>query len=383
MNRTFAQRGLFAWLAVAALGLGIATMPAGADACGPVPKKNIDLAICLDVSNSMDGLIASAKAKLWDIVNELAKIRPMPNLRVALFSYGNDGYDAKIGWIRKDLDFTTDLDALYQKLFALTTRGGTEYVTRVCRDAVEQLDWSKDKNALKIIFVCGNEPASQDPVVKLKEAADKAKAKGIFINPIYCGNPNDADARDWKEFAALCGGRFASINQDKYASIATPMDKELAELSAKVGKTYVCYGWMGQEKARNQVAQDRNSVTAGLGVAAERAVSKANGIYHCEDWDLVDRVKSDPKFDIRKVPEKELPEAMRKMTPDQRVAHVKKLTAEREALQKQILTLSNQRTAYINEELRRNPNAADRAFNTAVRGALREQAKAKGIVIPN
>src|SRR5262249_632510 len=146
MNRTFKQNGLLACLALAALGLGIATMPAGADACGPVPKKNIDLAICLDGSNSMDGLIASAQAKLWDIVNGLAKIRPMPNLRVALFSYGNDGYDAKIGWIQKDLDFTTDLDALYQKLFALTTRGGTEYVTRVCRDAVEQLDWSKDKN---------------------------------------------------------------------------------------------------------------------------------------------------------------------------------------------------------------------------------------------
>jgi hypothetical protein len=381
MNR-IGKTAFRAGFALLAVGLGYAALPAGADEVRPQAKKNIDLAICLDVSNSMDGLIASAKAKLWDIVNELAKIKPMPNLRVALFSYGNDHYDAKIGWIKKDLDLTTDLDALYQKLFGLTTKGGTEYVTRVCRDAVEQLDWSTDKNALKIIFVCGNEPASQDPVVKLKEAADKAKAKGIVINPIFCGNPNHPDARDWKQFAALCGGRFASIDQDKNVVIATPMDKELAELSAKVANTYICYGKMGQEKARNQVAQDRNSVQAGLGVAAERALSKANGIYHCEDWDLVDRVKVDPKFDIRKVPEKELPEALRKMTPDQRVAHVKKLTEERAALQKQILELSGRRTAYINEEMRRNPDAASRAFTTAVRGTLRDQAKAKGIVIP-
>ena len=96
----------------------------------------------------------------------------------------------------------------------------------------------------------------------------------------------------------------------------------------------------------------------------------------------MDRVKVDPKFDIRKVPEKELPEALRKMTPDQRVAHVKKLTEERAALQKQILELSGRRTAYINEEMRRNPDAASRAFTTAVRGTLRDQAKAKGIVIP-
>src|SRR5437868_3887693 len=86
----------------------------------PVPAKNIDVAICLDVSNSMDGLIASAKTKLWDIVNDLAKVKPTPNLRVALFSYGNDNYDPKVGWIRKELDLTTDLDAVSEKLFGLT-----------------------------------------------------------------------------------------------------------------------------------------------------------------------------------------------------------------------------------------------------------------------
>ena len=36
------------------------------------------------------------------------------------------------------------------------------------RDAIVEQKWSDDKKALKLIFVCGNEPASQDPVVKLK-----------------------------------------------------------------------------------------------------------------------------------------------------------------------------------------------------------------------
>src|SRR5438105_355675 len=170
-----------------ALGLGV-FLTAGIALAHDEPQnaragKSIAVVICLDVSNSMDGLIASAKTKLWDIVNELAKAKPTPTLRVGLYSYGNDRYDPKIGWIRKELDLSTDLDALYQKLTALTTNGGTEYVTRVCRDATEQLQWSDDKDALKIIFVCGNEPASQDPVVKLKEAADKAMARWIVINP--------------------------------------------------------------------------------------------------------------------------------------------------------------------------------------------------------
>src|SRR5438067_1453990 len=123
--------------------------------------KDVDVVICLDVSNSMDGLIESAKNKLWDIVNDLAQVKPTPNLRVGLYSYGNDGYDPKIGWIRKEVDLTTDLDKISEKLFGLTTRGGTEYVTRVCRDAIQQQQWCNDKDALKVIFVCGNEPASQ------------------------------------------------------------------------------------------------------------------------------------------------------------------------------------------------------------------------------
>src|SRR5262249_32833751 len=104
--------------------LALAALPwaAGAEEPQPAPPaKHIDVVICLDVSNSMDGLIASAKAKLWDIVNGLAQAKPTPALRVGLYSYGNDGYDRNVGWVRKELDLTTDLDTLYQKLNGLTT----------------------------------------------------------------------------------------------------------------------------------------------------------------------------------------------------------------------------------------------------------------------
>src|SRR5688572_3833388 len=201
--------------------------------------RDIDVVICLDISGSMDGLIESAKNKLWDIVNELAKVKPTPNLRVALYTYGEDTYDPKTGWVKKDLDLTTDLDLLYQKLFALKTNGGTEYATRVARDAVRDLKWSDKKGALKLIFVCGNEPASQDPLVKLKDAADFAKARDVIINPIYCGNPDDPDARDWREYAGLSGGRFATIDQNKNVAIVTPVDKQLADLGLKLNATYV------------------------------------------------------------------------------------------------------------------------------------------------
>jgi len=60
-----------------------------AASAAPLPPaekgKPVDVVLALDTSNSMDGLIDSAKRKLWAIVNDLAKIEPAPTLRVALY----------------------------------------------------------------------------------------------------------------------------------------------------------------------------------------------------------------------------------------------------------------------------------------------------------
>ena len=40
-----------------------------------IGEERIQLAILLDTSNSMDGLIGQAKSQLWNVVNELARAR--------------------------------------------------------------------------------------------------------------------------------------------------------------------------------------------------------------------------------------------------------------------------------------------------------------------
>jgi hypothetical protein len=345
--------------------------------------KVIDVAICLDTSNSMDGLIASAKAKLWDIVNELAKAKPTPTLRVALYSYGNNGYEQGKGWVRQDLEFSTDLDKVNEKLFGLKTHGGTEYVGRVTRDAIEQLKWSEDPKALKIIFVCGNEAATQDPEVKLEPLAETAIRKGILVNTIYCGLDSHSEAAGWKKFADLSEGRFASINQESGAvAIATPFDKELAKLSGEINLTFCFWGKDAKELELNQRAQDANAAQAGGGVAAARAASKAGGIYRFAEHDLVEKLKSDSKFDVKTLKDEELPEELKKKTPEEREKHLKELLAKREAIQKQINDLNKQRESYIAEESKKNGSKVEKAFDEAVKGLLREQCQKKGILIP-
>ena len=77
----------------------------------------------------------------------------------------------------------------------------------------------------------------------------KALRKGIIINTIYCGSLAHVDAAGWKEFALHSEGRFAAIDQDRgTVAIATPMDKQLAELSVKLNGTY-CF--VGKDAARD------------------------------------------------------------------------------------------------------------------------------------
>ncbi len=372
--------------------LVLALSPAFAPAA-PVPgdkAKTIDLVLCLDVSGSMDGLIESAKIRMWDVVNELAKAKPTPNLRVSLYSYGTDTYDPKTGWVRKEIDLSTDLDEVYAKLNKLRTGGGTELVARVTQTAIKEQKWSDTADALKVVFVCGNEPADQDKDVSLSDVAALAKKSGIVINTIYCNRGQaSTEAAGWSDFAALCGGKYASINQeaartDFAANIKAPQDEKLLELSGKLNKTYIAYGGKGKEAAEKQQAQDAAAAAApGAGgapqAAVARAEAKANALYRNAAWDLVDRKKEDKEFDVRKLKEDELCDEMKKMTPDERVEFLKKKAEERAAIQKEINDLSAARAKYIAEEVKKAPkNPGEQALDAALKGIIREQATGKG-----
>jgi len=361
----------------------------------PEKRQTIEVAICLDTSNSMDGLIDSAKIQLWAIVNDLAKIKPTPILRVGLFQYGNDGIPRESGWIRKEVDLTSDLDELYKHLNDLRTRGGTEYATRVAVQAMNELKWTQEPDALKLVFVCGNEPANQDKETTYEAVGNLAKAKGILVNTIYCGSANSPESKGWKQLATQANGKFSNIDQDQAARVVvikTPHDESLLKLGQKLNQTYVVYGKQGAEKAQNQAMQDANALKAApagpaggkqFGAALERTSTKASTLYNNSGWDIIDRMKNDPDFDLKKLKEEDLGEELKSLKPSEREAYVKKKAVEREAIQQQIRELSSKRATFIAEEMKKLPeNKENKAFDQALRGIIREQAESKGLIIP-
>jgi len=184
--------------------------PGVVEAAPAVQDKHIDLVICLDTSGSMRGLIESAKQKLWAVVNELATAKPRPNLRVALYHYGNSGLKPATGWVEQLCPLTDDLDSVYAKLFPLRTNGGTELVARVVKAACDDLDWNKDKDTLRMIFVAGNEAATQDTAYGLQDPCKAAASKGIIVNTIFCGNMVDGQKTGWQDAAVWADGQYSA-----------------------------------------------------------------------------------------------------------------------------------------------------------------------------
>lgn len=341
------------------------------------PQRPIDLAICLDISGSMNGLIDAARQNLWAVVNDLATLQPAPTLRVALLTFGCSAHDSERGWVKVETGFTSDLDLVSQRLFALTTNGGDEYVERVVRAALGELKWSDDAQALKLLFVAGNEAATQDPQLAAGSQSKAAIARGIVVNSIYCGDPNDAIAPAWRDVAKLADGQFAAIQQDNCVAISTPFDQQLAELSASLNPTYVPYGAQRQTWVDNQGAQDSNAVGLNAAAAAQRCQTKASALYCNAQWDLVDAC-ADPKFKLEDVKKDELPEALRAMSIAQLREHVAVKTLERDAIKQSIAAVGKQRDAFLADELKKAGAEGDKRFERAVLEAVRQQAEARG-----
>ena len=145
-------------------------------------KPKIQVAILLDVSNSMDGLIEQAKAQLWNMVSVMGKVRCSddlaPGIEIALYEYGRPSNGEASGYIKRINAFTTDLDQLSQNLFKLTTYGGAEYCGHVMYQSLSELPWDTAAGSYKAIFIAGNEDFLQGKVHWTK-ACELARQKGV------------------------------------------------------------------------------------------------------------------------------------------------------------------------------------------------------------
>jgi Mg-chelatase subunit ChlD len=359
-------------------------------------KPRVEVVFCLDTTGSMGGLIDGAKQKIWSICNKIAGGQPAPDLKVGLVAFRDRGDE----YITRVFDLSDDLDTIHSHLMGFQADGGgdePESVNEALHVAVHKINWSSDKNVLRIIYLVGDAPPHMDYAndIPYKVTCREACEKNIIINTVQCGSIQ-ATTPFWKDIARKAEGRFVQIAQDGgVQQVSTPYDARLAEINVELCKTSVVYGYASEQAVAHgkiQSAASQAMPSCAPSVASAGSVcapatpcalrSAADRAGYCAQtgmvgaWDLVDNIKAgNVKLDELKT--EQLPPEMQKLTMAERKAYLAKVDGERAKLQAEALDLNRKRSDHISQELRKNSGAS--GFDAEVMEMLREQAKQIGV----
>jgi hypothetical protein len=383
MQKVFKPAAITLLLVSALIIASFTRKPVETKTSGKAVNPKIQVAVLLDVSGSMEGLIEQAKAQLWNMVSTMGKARcdgdMAPKIEIALYEYGRSSNNIKDGYVKQINGFISDLDSLSQNLFSLKTNGGDEYCGQVIYSSLNELKWdaAPGQTSYKVIFIAGNEDFLQGNLHYTK-ACNLARQKGVIVNTIYCGDKMQGIRENWN-LAGECGnGSYTHINQNaKEEEIPTPYDSLIYSLNHKLNGTYISYGYGGAAYKAKQAEMDNANASMSKAAGIKRINAKSNGaVYNNSTWDLVD-AKSTGAVDLAKMDKKELPDSLKNKTTAELEKIVSEKSKERGAVQKEIATLNTKRDAFIAaEKVKRASNKNNEAtLETEVEKIIREQAK--------
>jgi len=336
----------------------------------PATQPKIQIALLLDASGSMDGLINQAQSKLWQLVSELATAKKQgktATLEVALYMYGHDSLARSEDYVKCLEPLTTDLDRISEVLFQIQTNGGEEYCGSVIQQAIA-LPWSSNPKDYKAIFIAGNEPFNQGPV-DFKKACSAAISQGIIVNTIFCGDAQEGIRTSWKAAAQMADGTYMTLDhQRQVAQISTPQDSEILTLGTMLNETYVGYGATGSKAKRRQERQDANAVEMSEEAAVARTVAKASPAYQTESWDLVTAVSAG-SVELEGLEKESLPPELQDKSPQEQKAYLSALEKKREEIKSQIAQLKAKREQFLATSATKDESLSSVMLN-AIRGQI-------------
>ena len=176
---------------------------------------------------------------------------------------------------------------------------------------------------------------------------------------------------------------MAIAQEGGVVAVSTPVDKDLAELNAKLVSTVVVYGRREAqfEAAKLNTAAASMPAVGGSGgpaAAADRAAfaARTGNAGRRRPRAGRQRRKGRP---LEGPAKEELPANMQKMTPAEQTQYIADQQKAREEINKKIIDLSAQRDAYLKKELEKKGGDARNSFDAKVVETLQKQAKDKNI----
>ena len=315
-------------------------------------KPAIEVVFCLDLSGTTNGLLESVRENIWQMITDLDHFEPQANIRVGLVVHGRPSFGKENGYSKILINLTQDLDFLGTQLFSRSffLEKGNPNPKRALELSVNQINWSDDDRALKLLFVVGNRELSFDAT----EALAVAKEKKIEIKTIYFKKYSKAkELQQWLQFADAAGGELimsdgAYRTPSNYPELKS---KEINGLNNKLNATYIYYAPGAEARVKMQLDLDEDASQEGENLFQTRVIAKSTKLYQGKNyfWDLVDLTYAN-ELDFKKIFSDNLPEEYKSLNPVQLKEVVMKKRADREALIAEINLFAAKREQYLSEK---------------------------------
>ena len=350
-----------------------------------IPKteqRAIDLVFVLDTTSSMSGMIQAAKDKIWSIASTMANSPDQPEIRIGLVAFR----DRKDEYVTKTINLTTDLDSTFATLMNFKAQGGgdgPESVNKGLYDAVTKMDWRQDQDTYKVIFLVGDAPGHKYlDEIQYPAIVEMAKAKGIIINSIQCGQ-NRQTAQQFQQIAALSQGDYFSVEQNGSAiASATPYDEEIASLTRELDGTKIFYG----DKEEKKIFQRKQEAIKEIYEKSSASDMAKRGAFNASksgeknlggSHDLISELESG-NITVEEIKKENLPAPIQKLSEEDRQKQINETLAKRKEIKQKIEKLNQDRQVFIREEIAESEELAD-SLDSKLYKTLRSQAGKRGI----
>ena len=344
----------------------------------PLEHPRMEVDFVLDTTGSMEAMIGSAKQKIWSIANKLMSAQPTPEIRFGLVGYRDRGDE----YVTKVQGLSANLDEAYEHLSAFVASAGgdePESVNEALDCALKKIEWSTERQVLRVIFLVGDAPPHMDYAddVKWSDTCREAKARGILINTLQCGSSAETE-RVWRAIAGQADGAYAAMLQEGRATaIETRFDRDIVGLTRALNETIIPYGTSDERATagRNGALLEAMSIES----IADRATFLSRTDYGsviAGKGDLVVELMSG-RLTLAAIDPQLLDPAIARLPVAERNAKIQKMVARRRTIQADLQTLLDQRETVVAKQMKAATDSEDILVLSPFE-VLQEQAESKG-----
>lgn len=263
-------------------------------------RRPLEIVFCLDLSGSTNGLINDLRDNLWAIVNHVQMLEPEAEVRMGVIGFSRPSFGKENAYVKVLVPLTANYDQLDQELYRLkpSIEKGDQYVAYALRACVMDMQWTKRKDARKMVFLVGNGMVADDQMEYLRYC-DEARERNIVVHTLYVMKSGNLtkELPGWRRIATLTGGLQTEIVVNKPDDLKsfTADPRKVEELNTKLNLSMQWVGADSSDCRRALSSCDSGAYNANTDVFLHRVYYKLSTNYHqsLRTCELISRI--DPK----------------------------------------------------------------------------------------